>query len=443
MSRADLALGLDVGTARTKAATATAEWHGPSVYADTPAGRRCGEAAIAAGHPVRHGSPDAPGALADFLGGVVGPGRPVDVEPGRTSVVMAVPDRWTRGAGDTWASTVDSWPEGAAVRRVLTGVLGFADARLVPGTQCTAAAHLAGRAGTEGCLLVCDVGAGTVDAAVFACERGTTRLLDAEHGDVAATGLPRRLLEAAGHASGDPGRWLAALEDARCRAERRARVVLDRAAAHERYLDTPAYPAGRHGAALTARTLLEALRPLADLVTRVVSALLGRLAEPPGPELVVTGGNVLGPVEAALRAVGGRVHRLDPGAAARGALLIATGRATVLDGYPHELGVAVRRVEHGLLRAETVPITGSEPVTLDVRRDHRGPLPVRVRLNRTGPWRETASVAEVRAGTYRVTALGNRAGLGAVLLRPVGGGPDVVCPLGPEAGPEVEAGGAP
>ncbi len=104
--------------------------------------------------------------------------------------------------------------------------------------------------------------------------------------------------------------------------------------------------------------------------------------------------------------------------------------------------MAVRRVEHGLLRAETLPITATAPVTLDVRRDHHGPLPVRVRLNRAGPWRETSSAARLRAGTYQVTALGNRAGLGAVLLRPVAGGPDVVCPLGPEPGPVVTERGA-
>lgn len=427
----DLALGLDVGAVRTKAAAADL-WHGPSVFADTPDGRRYGAAALAGAAPVS----SAWQALGEFLGGVVAPGGPVDVQPRRTAVVMAVPDGWTKGVGATWTSTVDTTPAGQEVRRVLTDSLGFASARLVPGTQCAASDYLDRNPDVSGCLLVCDVGAGTVDAAVFACEAGTTRLLDAEHGDVGTTGLTDTLARAAApEPGGDPAWRRMALEDARCRGARRARVVLDRAATHDRYLDTPAYLAGPHGDALTARVVLAALRPLADLVTRVVAALSARVAEPLLPELVVTGGNVLGPVERALRAAGDRVHRLDPGAAARGALSIATGRTTALDGYPHELGVAVRRVEAGLLRAETLPVTAATPVTVDLRTDHRGPLPVLVRLNREGPWRTTTSAVELRAGAYRVTALGNRAGLGAVLLRPADGGPDIVCPLGSEAGP--------
>jgi hypothetical protein len=428
----EVALGLDVGAVRTKAA-GTALWHGPTAFADAPGGRRYGAEALAGG-VLRHGFLAARSwrSLGEFLGGVVAPGGPVDVAPDRASVVMAVPDEWTRGAGPTWTSAVDTTPNGVEARRVLGDVLGFASVRLVPATQCAASDYLDRKPGVRGCLLVCDVGAGTVDAAVFACGAGTTRLLDAEHGEVADTGLADRLLRASAPGSGDDPVWrLMALEHARCRGARRARVVLDRAVTHERYLETPAYLAGPHGGALTARVVLDALRPLADLVARVVAAVSARVAEPLLPEVVATGGNVLGPVEAAL---GERVHLLDPGAAARGARSIAAGRTTALDGYPHELGVAVRRVERGLLRAETVPISADTPVTVDVREDHRGPLPVLVRLDRTGPWRETTAAVDVPAGTYLVTALGNRAGLGAVLLRPVDGGPDVVCRLGAEAG---------
>ncbi|NUT54046.1 MAG: hypothetical protein HOV94_43175, partial [Saccharothrix sp.] len=339
----ELALGLDVGAVRTKAAGTTL-WHGPSAFADAPGGRRYGAEALAGG-VLRHGflAARAWRSLGEFLGGVVAPGGPVDVEPRSASVVMAVPDDWTRGVGPTWTSVVDSTPAGVEVRRALADAPGFGSVRLVPGTQCAASDYLDRHPGVRGCLLVCDVGAGTVDAAVFACGEGTTRLLDAEHGSVADTGLPDRLLRAAG--PGDDPAWrLMALEHARCRDARRARVVLDRAVTHERYLETPAYLPGAHGGALTARVVLDALRPLAELVGRVVATVTARVAEPLLPEVVATGGNVLGPVVGAL---GDRVHLLDPGAAARGARSIAAGRTTALDGYPHELGVAVRRVERG------------------------------------------------------------------------------------------------
>jgi hypothetical protein len=184
---------------------------------------------------------------------------------------------------------------------------------------------------------------------------------------------------------------------------------------------------------------------LAALTADVLRRLLSRVTEPLLPDLVLTGGNAIGPVvAAAVAATDGRVRsarRLDPTAAAQGALRIAIGEATALEGYPHELGIAVRRIRHGLLESTTVAISepGTAAMVLTVDADQTGPLPVRVRMNRQGPWRETEAAQQVRVrhGTYRVSSLGRRAGLGAVLLRPVDGGEDVVYPLGPDAGRPV------
>jgi len=156
--------------------------------------------------------------------------------------------------------------------------------------------------------------------------------------------------------------------------------------------------------------------------------------------VLLTGGNVLGPVEAAVReAVTAPLRVLTPDQAAAGAWRIAAGAATALDGYPHELGIGVRQIVGGMLASVTVTVSGRVPVTVEVETDHFGQVPVRVRIDRQGPWRlagETERV-QVPRGIYRVTALGSRGGLGAVLLRPVGAGDDIVLPLGAEAGPAL------
>jgi hypothetical protein len=423
------AIGLDIGSVRTKIALdtgAASSWHEPSARTDAALLTAFANAG-GTGAPARR--------LADFLRSVLD--RPTT--PRQAAIVVAVPDQWTESADGPWRTAPGNSPVGAVLLRVLTEDVGFASARLVPGTQCVAATDFP----AAGCLLVCDVGAETVGAAVYSRDGDGTRLLDAEHASVAESGLRQALL---GSSAGDA--HVVALENERCARGRRAELVLARAAVAERYLGTPVYLAGAHGAALTADVVLAALRPLADLAARVVRRLLARVAEPLLPELLLTGGNAIGPVESAVvAATGGRIataRRLAPSAAAAGALRIATGAAVALDGYPHELGIAIRRIRNGLLESATIAVgeTGATPTIVTVDIDETGPLPVLVRVRRTGPWRKTEGAQAVRlpAGRYRVSALGSRAGLGAVLLRPIDGGPDVVYPLGPAAGEIHEAG---
>ncbi|GGS54779.1 hypothetical protein GCM10010171_57410 [Actinokineospora fastidiosa] len=437
------ALGLDIGSVRTKAATAgrTGLWHQPSLVVDTGRGLWFGSAALTTAPGATSydrllgafaDSPESglPGRmLGEYLRWLLG-SRNVALSQAR--VVVAAPDRWMAGDGDTWPSAVGA--EGAALAELVARLAGVESVRVVPGSQCVAAGVLP----DDGALLVCDVGARTVTAAVYACESGATRLLDVEYADTAASGLPARLAEAsrAGASAGDPLRW-AALENERCVRADRARIVLAQAAVRERYRATPVCLPGRHGGAITADVLVDALDALAELVGTVVGRLVARCAEPLLPDIVVTGGNALGPVPAAaLAAACGRASSarvVPPTAAASGALLIATGRARALDGFPHELGLAIRRVRCGLLESAVLPVgESSTPDTeITVPDDHTGPLPVRVRLNREGDWRpaEAVTPVDVRPGRYRVCAMGRRAGLGALLLRPENGA-DIVYPLG-------------
>ncbi|MGI5506207.1 hypothetical protein [Lentzea sp. CA-135723] len=387
-------IGIDIGSARTKVACGDRVWHGPS-GAD----------------------------VAALLREVVL--RDCGVRPDGVTAVVAVPDGWTTpGADGTWTEVVEHTSQGVALTRLLVERAGFGSVRLVPASQCVVAAH--GEA--SGCVLVCDVGASAVTAAVYACEATTSRLLDSE---TAASEVRESLRRAAGIDQAG----LAAFDEHRCVAAERAVAVLERARTHERYLGTPVYLPG-----VTAEVVLAALRPLATLAAAVVARVLERVGDPVA-HVLLTGGNVLGPVEDAVReAVPAPVRVLAPDQAARGAWRIAAGRATALDGYPHELGIGVRRIVGGLLESTTVPVGGRAPVTVEVESDHSGLVPVRVRIDRQGPWREAGQTEPVRVprGTYHVTALGRRGGLGAVLLRPAGAGADIVLPLGAEAGPAID-----
>ncbi|MBM7771993.1 hypothetical protein JOD54_002197 [Actinokineospora baliensis] len=169
------AVGIDIGTARTKIAAAGSvhECASPPLPSGSPTG-------IAEHVSTR----SAARRLARFLGEVFTGLVPVD--PGGASVVFAVPDRWA--VFDEHAVVApEASQTGQAFARVLTTEVGFADARLVPGLQCVAAAQC--RPGRPaGALLALDVGASAVDAAVYIVDGVTTRLVDAAHSDLTSAG---------------------------------------------------------------------------------------------------------------------------------------------------------------------------------------------------------------------------------------------------------------
>lgn len=370
--------------------------------------------------------------LSAFLHELFGPDAPIPVWPQRTVAALAVPESWTEGSTRTAPGDTS---RGRALISLLGDEVGFASARLVPALQCAAAVHTQRRRPDAGNLLLCDIGSSTVDIAVCDVDGSTSRLLDAEQCDAGTSDLATTLLA-------DPAR-IAALDDERCHNARRARLVLQRARVQDRYLDTPVYLPGTHGPTITAATVLDALRPVAELAARAVSTLLSRFTEPLLPEMVVTGGNAMGPVlSAILDAADGRVTSidvLDPDAVAAGALLVATGQVTAIDHYPHQLGIAVHRIVRGELESTVIPVSESPetPTIVEVRSDHNGPIPVLIKPGREGQWRvpTAATPVLVPPGSYRIEVSDRHSGLGGISLRPIDGGPDIVCALGTDPGP--------
>ncbi|MCP2300515.1 hypothetical protein [Actinokineospora globicatena] len=169
------AVGIDMGTARTKIATAG------SVHECASPPLSAGSATGIAEHVATR---TAARQLAEFLSALFT--DLVPVVPEKASVVLAVPDRWAVFSADKVIPPASS-RTGRVLSRVLIDSVGFASARLVPGLQCVAAAQ--SRPGRQaGSLLVLDVGASTVDAAVYVLDGPTTRLIDVAHGDLTSAG---------------------------------------------------------------------------------------------------------------------------------------------------------------------------------------------------------------------------------------------------------------
>ncbi|GAA2971269.1 hypothetical protein [Actinokineospora diospyrosa] len=169
------AVGIDLGTARTKIAAAG------SVHECASPPLSSGSATGIAEHV---SSRSAARRLTRFLGDLFT--GLVPVRPDRASVVFAVPDRWAVFGEDAVIAPEES-QTGREFTRLLTAEVGFADARLVPGLQCVAAAQC--RPGRPaGALLALDVGASAVDAAVYIVDGMTARLVDAAHSDLTSAG---------------------------------------------------------------------------------------------------------------------------------------------------------------------------------------------------------------------------------------------------------------
>ncbi|WP_424184707.1 hypothetical protein ACOBQX_22805 [Actinokineospora sp. G85] len=363
------------------------------------------------------------------------------------TAVVAVADRW-RLAGRTRVGDLAATPGGAERLRELAA-LGVAHTRLLPALQCLAATEVAADP-EPGCLLVCDVGATTVDAAVYCWDGAALRLLAAEHADAGAAQPDALLLDrlVAQPLTVDPAVLLRSIADERCARGGRAALVLDRAARQERYWETPVLFAGRHGGPVLAKALHAALEPIAETARRTVARLVRQVPDALRPDLVATGGNALGCVVAAVRAAAGRaverVRVVDPTQTARGAALIGQGAVTAAEGFPHEIGLLAHQVRAGLLEPVVLPVRASTALTVEVPDDHAGPFPLVVRIGGAGPWRRaTASEhAEPAPGEYALSADHGRAGLGAVLARRAGpgteSGRDVEVLLAAAPGPVVE-----
>lgn len=413
-------IGMDVGSARTKVVRARdgAAWEG--------------------------GTPSV--GYAAFLRTLLSPNGQFPIPTEQTTAVVAAPDRWRVGGatpvplGDTSA--------GAEWVRALTEDAGIAQVRLVPGLQCVAAAQL--HADPEpGCVLVCDVGATTIDAALYSWDGHTTWLLDAEHAGVSYDDPDSLLLEEITEPTDDTDRpvpdplaVLRALAEERYAHSRRITLVVERAREQDRYQDTPVCLPGRFPP-IPARAVDAALRPVAATAATVVRRLVERIEDTPRPELVVTGGNALGPVATAVREAAGDlvtdVRVVAPITTARGAALIGQGVVGAADSYPHRLGIPARQVRDGWLESVVLPLDAAMPRTVELPDHHRGPLPVAVRLDDDGPWLTAAPVdpVDVAPGRHQVTPALHRAGLGGVVVRHEDSGMEIVQMLAARPGDAI------
>ena len=411
---------MDVGSARTKVVRARdgAAWEG--------------------------GTP--PVGYAGFLRTLLGQNGQFPTPTERTTAVVAAPDRWR--VGGATPVPLGETSAGAEWVRALTEDAGIAKVRLVPGLQCVAAAQLHNDP-EPGCVLVCDVGAMTVDAALYSWDGRSTWLLDAEHAEVNYDDPDSLLLEGMAEPTDDVGRTvpdplaaLHALAEQRYVHSRRITLVVERAREHDRYQDTPVCLPGRFPP-IPARAFDAALRPVAAIAATVVRKLAERIEDTPRPELVVTGGNALGPVRAAVREAAGDlvtdVRVVAPLTTARGAALIGQGVVGASDTYPHRLGIPARQVRDGWLESVVLPLDVATPLTVELPEDHRGPLPVAVRLDEDGPWLTTAPAAPVSVapGRHQVTPALHRAGLGGVVVRHEESGKEVVQMLSSRPGDAI------
>jgi hypothetical protein len=322
------------------------------------------------------------------------------------SVTLAVPDQWLKG-------TAEGGRRQEELRHVAEDELGL---RAVSWTgQLAAVAALTasqrGRA-DAGLYLVCDIGGRGVRAA--ACEVAGRSVR--QRAVRAATSGGWQDFEAAVHATlggavpGLAADWyLTAMEQ-----DRRSRMVLDRAVGDPEFRDARAYTLGGFHE-LTAGQVIDCFGPTAQRVRECAGSVLA--GEKP-LVAVLTGGLAWLPLAArVLREVAGTEPViLGPDAAARGALLLATGPP----GEPEDLGLPpvslpVNEVRDGLLAEASLPLpwTGSfapegdgslviteQSLTLDI-----------------GGRRVTLPVPGLVAGSYRIGARPGWSGTGLLVLR--------------------------
>ena len=388
---------------------------------------------------------DQPGTPADALASLLS--LVLDKAPGASSVTLAAPDPW--------------WEGGAARERALTVVRGQRrdlTVYFVPRTVAAAAWFAvaegwatAGRgAGSPGGrrLLVCDVGAQAVSAAVLAAGSGPLtalgRCTSGSPGQQAAGASFERALF--GPAGLGPAAVRHALRDGR----RRAAALLPRAREDARYAGAPVYQLpGPPPADILAREAASAFGPVAQTLRTVLGhpAIRSPLSAGALDAVLLTGGlggfpETAWTVHEALRAADlpaaappARVSDLT--AVARGALLLRTG-AVGLAAPVSSAHLLAHRVRAGLLRSESLllPADGDGaaglrvPVQVEVQAADLGAL-VEARGPAGTAWYVPAGNMPP-AGRYEVGFWSTLTG-GVLAFRPAAGEP-VLVPLTARSG---------
>ncbi|TDD89838.1 hypothetical protein [Actinomadura rubrisoli] len=372
--------------------------------------------------PVVEARPTPDGDLAVFLSKLLEAGRAR--APGAIAgMTVTVPEAWQDGT----AEGVRAYER---LRRTVLEELGWPRVTWLGQAGCVAAEAVAGRPRPGGPVLVCDLGARTVGAALCAAGGRSLR--------VASVAVAERdqgaglAFDAAVAAAAPVDGFEALFAGARARHGRRAAVVLPRAWTHPRYREAPVYRVGDTD--ITAGTLIDAFgataAALKDVVSRVLDgsgspaavAVAGKFGVFPLVGRMLT--DELAPPEPPMV--------LGPAAAVRGALRIAAGEIEVAPPDRPAVTLPLHRVRHGLLEVRDVPLDPSTdyasqdgyPVLVEVPAE--GPAPFGVRVDGLDvPVRPP----DLPPGSYRVGLRPSHTGPGVLVLAPTAGGEPRLCPL--------------
>ncbi|QXJ22429.1 hypothetical protein AGRA3207_003425 [Actinomadura graeca] len=399
-----VAVALDVGSAMTRLALS-----GPG------------------GAPVVASRPTPGTGLAVFLSKLLEAGRAK--APGAISgMTVTVPEAWLDGT----AEGVRAYER---LRRTVLEELGWPRVTWLGQAACVAAEALhrgPARRPDAGPVLVCDLGARTVGAAL--CDTGgrTLRVTSVAVAEGGGTAFDTAV--AASYTGPPPAAGFSALFDgARTRHGRRAAVVLPRAWTHPRYREAPVYRIGDTD--ITAGTLITAFSSTAatlkDVVARALSgaappatiAVAGRFGVFPLVSRVLL--DELSPPEPPLV--------LGPAAAVRGALRIASGGLSVAEPARPAVTLPLYRIKHGLMEVREVPLDPSAdfavqdgyPMLVEVT-GTTAPFDVRVDGRDV-----TVRPPDLPPGPYRVGLRPSHARPGVLVLAPAAGGEPCHCPIDP------------
>lgn len=338
--------------------------------------------------------------------------------PPAERVCLAVPEAWLDASAAGTAAL-------EALREACTEELGIT--QLTVAGQLAAVAALTARERGPGRYLVCDIGAAGVRTAALEVAEETVRIVAAcsfpdggwRDFDQSVRGLP---------AGGPlPADWF----DRAREQHRRALVLFQRALSVPGVMETPVYTiAGPDGErSLLTGQLIDCFKLTRDRIGAAAAVVLdGRT-----PDVAVLAGG-LGwlPLAATVLASAAGVEPVitEPTAAARGALLFASGRVSQPGpGSLVPVAVPAHRVRNGQLEEVTVPLRWAELFT----RPEEGSLFVadpELTID-VGGRRLTVALPGLRPGPCLVGLRSGWSGEGAVVVRPdTGSGSCVVASIG-------------
>jgi hypothetical protein len=380
----------------------------PAVSAAVDAGTLTTKIAFPADDPAPRvvTRPAAPGGERDVLSAALAAARSGDGE----RICIAVPDQWLDGsvaggrAQETW-------------RHIAEDDLGLSGTRWV-GQLTSVAALTASQHGfaKSGLYAVCDVGGCGVRAAACDVTDAKVRTLAVHHAAGGGWQTFNAAVKETISADGDPGlaSWYQTVAG-----DRRAKAVLDRARKAAAYRDARfCRITGAQGSyELSAGQAADCFLPTASRIQAALKAVLG---EATPVAAAVTGGLAWFPAAAwaVAETAGITPAVLGPDAAARGALLIASGNAILAPHGLPPVGLPMHEIRGGLLKqvSMTVPWTepfatpGDEPLIID-----RAEIELEV-----GGRLVVARLPGIVHGRYRIGVRPSWMGSGLLVLRPDG-----------------------